>query len=58
MIDKLDKNRDFIYCFRLLTVKHRIRYPMRGKAFKVDLDLEVALDHKIVSGLQKLIVSE
>ena len=38
-IDRLDKNRDFLFLFRLLTsiflftnylVKHRIRYPMRG----------------------------
>lgn len=57
-IDKLDRNRDFVYLFRLLTVKHRIRYPMRGKAFKVDLDLEIALDHKVVQGLQSLIVSD
>jgi hypothetical protein len=39
-VDKLDPNRDFIYAFRLLTIKHRIKYPMRGKEFKVDLDLE------------------
>ncbi|KRX03302.1 hypothetical protein PPERSA_00825 [Pseudocohnilembus persalinus] len=55
-IDKLDKNRDFIFLFRLLTIKYRIRYPMRGKEFKVDLDLEIALDHKIAAGLKTLLV--
>jgi hypothetical protein len=31
---------------------------MRGQQFKVDIDLEVVLDHKICSGLEKLIANE
>ena len=56
--DKLDRNRDYIFLFRLLTIKHRIRYPQRGQSFKVDIDLESVLEHKICTALHKLITKE
>lgn len=56
--DRLDKNRDYMFLFRLLTIKHRIRYPQRGKSFKVDIDLEIVLEHKICNALQRLITKE
>jgi hypothetical protein len=51
-LDKAEKNRELLFLFRLLTIKYRILYPIRGKSFTVDADLKAVLEHKIVSSLR------
>jgi len=48
-----EKNRDFLFLYRLLTIAYRIRYPLRGKELNPDVDLKIYLDHKICSALRK-----
>jgi len=46
--DKHDpENMEYLYLFRLLAIKYRVIYPLRGKAFEVDMDLAVKLENKI-----------
>ena len=43
----LDKN--ILYLFRLLAILYRITYPMKGDPLKIDEDLMVVLECKIVN---------
>ena len=45
--------KDFLFLFRLLTIKYRIKYPLQGTTFKVDADIDTFLDHKICYALRK-----
>jgi len=40
-------NMEYLYLFRLLAIKYRCVYPLRGKAFMVDADLAVKLETRI-----------
>lgn len=51
--EKKEKNREILYLFRLLSVKYRVRYPLRGKSFVIDADLDSYLENKIISALAK-----
>lgn len=48
-----EKNRDFMFLYRLLTINYRIKYPLRGKSFSPDVDLKVYLEHKICGTLKR-----
>ena len=48
-----EKNREFLYLYRLLTIKYRTKYPLRGKSYSVDYDLKVFLEDKICSAMAK-----
>ncbi|CAD8186985.1 unnamed protein product [Paramecium octaurelia] len=50
-----DKNKDYLFLFRLLTVKYRIKFPLQGKTFEVDVDIETTLEHKICYALRKVV---
>jgi hypothetical protein len=41
-----------MFLFRLLTIKYRILYPIRGKSFTIDADLTGVLEHKVVSAVR------
>jgi hypothetical protein len=47
-----------LFLFRLLTVKYRITYPLKGNTFKVDMDIETFLEHKICYALRKILKTE
>jgi hypothetical protein len=55
LADKHEKNKDFIFLFRLLTIKYRVKYPLQGNAMKIDLDLDVVLEHKICSAIRRIL---
>ncbi|KAM3128346.1 hypothetical protein pb186bvf_019536 [Paramecium bursaria] len=55
--ENYDKNRDYLFLFRLLTIKYRVKFPLQGKTFEVDVDLETFLDHKICYGFKKILKS-
>jgi len=41
------QNMEYLYLFRLLAIKYRCVYPLRGKALMVDADLAVKLETRI-----------
>jgi len=52
--DKHDvQNMEYLYLFRLLAIKYRVVYPLRGKAFEVDADLAVKLENKICKAFRR-----
>lgn len=53
--EKKEKNRDVLFLFRLLTVKYRVRYPLRGKSFTIDPDLDNYLENKIIKALRRFL---
>lgn len=55
--ERTEKNQDYLFLFRLLTIKYRIRYPLQGKTLKVDVDIDNFLDHKVVYSLRKLLIN-
>ena len=44
----LDKDKEILFLFRLLAVKYRIHFPVRGPALKVDMNLQLFLERWIV----------
>jgi hypothetical protein len=42
-----EKNRDILYLYRLLTIKYRTVYPLRGKSYNLNDDLKIFLEDKI-----------
>jgi hypothetical protein len=54
-LDKAEKNKEIMFLFRLMTIKYRILYPIRGKSFTIDDDLKGVLEHKIVSSIRDYI---
>ena len=46
-----EKNRDFLYLYRLLTIKYRAVYPLRGKSYTLNDDQNVFLEDKIFYAL-------
>jgi len=55
---KEEKNRDIIFLFRLLTLKHKVKYPLQGAPYNVDYDLLAALEHKICDAFRRTVVNE
>jgi len=51
------KNKEYLFLFRLLAVKYRTKYPLRGKEYSVDKDLRTYLEDKICSGFLRIIES-
>lgn len=51
-LDSAEKNKELMFLFRLLTIKYRILYPIRGKSFTIDADLSAVLEHKVVSAVR------
>ena len=51
-IDKSDKNKEMLFLFRLLTIKYRIAYPIKGEEIRTDQDLAAILDNKIVGAVK------
>ena len=51
--ERKEQNRDVLFLFRLLTVKYRVRYPLRGKSFTIDADLDNYLENKIIKALRR-----
>ncbi|EGR31638.1 hypothetical protein IMG5_105510 [Ichthyophthirius multifiliis] len=39
--NKDEINKDILFLFRLLTLKHKIKYPLQGGSYNIDLDLEM-----------------
>jgi len=55
--DKNDRNKEFLYLFRLLAIKYRIKYPLSGKEYSVDKDLRTYLEDKICSSFLRIMES-
>ncbi len=52
--DTLGKNKYLMLLFRLLSVKHRLVFPLhKAGSRRLDQDLNVFLAHKIVTSLKK-----
>lgn len=49
--DKSETDKDVLHLFRLLSIKFRADYPIRGESYQLKQELKVALDHKICSAL-------
>ncbi len=49
--------KEYLFLFRLLAIKYRIKYPLRGKEYKVDDDLTTYLEDKICSSFLCLMES-
>ncbi len=45
--DHSDKDKNILYLYRLLAIKYRVHFPLKGESFKVDEDLRVVLETKI-----------
>jgi len=56
--EKKEKNRELLFLFRLLTIKYRVRYPLRGKSFTIDADLDSYLENKIIASLRRVLLEE
>lgn len=53
-----EKNRDYLFLYRLLTIAYRIKYPLRGRSLNPDVDIKVYLEHKICSALRKVMLAD
>jgi len=49
------RNMEYLYLFRLLAIKYRVVYPLRGKALLVDADLAVKLETKICKAFLRVL---
>jgi hypothetical protein len=57
--DKLEQNKEYYHLYRLLALKYRTKYPMKGdKPMKVDLDVRVRLENKICVALLRIFLDE
>ena len=45
--DKYNNDKTILYLYRLLAIKYRIRFPLRGDPLDVDDDLRIVLETKI-----------
>ncbi len=45
--DHSDKDKALLYLYRLLAIKYRVTYPLKGETFKLDEDLRIVLESKI-----------
>lgn len=45
--DKVDKNKNLLYLFRLLSVLYRIKFPTDGEEKHIDSDLRIIVEYKI-----------
>lgn len=39
--------KEFLILFRLLTIKYRAKYPLKGTSMNIDKDLQISLENKI-----------
>lgn len=46
---------EFLLLFRLLAIKYRAKYPLKGKTIDVDNDLQIYLGNKICNSFLKYI---
>lgn len=49
------KNNNLLYLFRLLTIEYRVKYPMQGKGYNLDLDVKNELLHTIVKAIDNML---
>ena len=56
--DKKDQNKEFLFLFRLLAIKYRVKYPISGKPYKVDADLKCYYEDKICSSFLKIMEAQ
>ena len=52
--DKNDQNKEFLYLFRTLAIKYRIKFPLHGKEYIIDRDLATYLEDKVCSSFLKI----
>jgi hypothetical protein len=45
--DRADKDKTLLYLYRLLAIKYRVVYPLKGESFHLDTDLRIVLESKI-----------
>lgn len=56
---KKEANKEYIHLYRLLALRYRTRYPIKGdKPLNIDLDVRVRLENKICVSLLKLFIEE
>jgi len=41
--------------YRVLAIKYRVLYPMKGKELDIDEELRIYIDHKVLSSLHKVL---
>jgi hypothetical protein len=51
--DHSDKDKKLLYLYRLLAIKYRVVFPLKGESFKLDEDLRVVLETKICNAALK-----
>jgi hypothetical protein len=45
--DHSDKEKHLLYLYRLLAIKYRVTYPLKGESFTLDEDLRIVLESKV-----------
>lgn len=45
--DHSDRDKHLLYLYRLLAIKYRVTYPLKGESFTLDEDLRIVLESKI-----------
>ena len=45
--DHSDRDKNLLYLYRLLAIKYRVTYPLKGESFTLDEDLRIVLESKI-----------
>ena len=51
--DHSDKDKKLLYLYRLLAIKYRVTFPLKGESFALDDDLRVVLESKICNAALK-----
>lgn len=51
--DHSDKDKKLLYLYRLLAIKYRVTYPLKGESFMLDNDLRIVLETKICNAALK-----
>lgn len=56
--EREDINKDLNYLFRLLAIKYRVKYPLKGLPLNIDTDIKIKLENKIMAALLYCFVDE
>lgn len=51
--DHSDKDKKLLYLYRLLAIKYRVHFPLKGESFVLDNDIRVVLETKICNAALK-----
>ena len=50
----VQSEKEYLYLFRLCAILYRVKFPMRGKEYKIDADLRTYLEDKICESFLRI----